>query len=113
MHAITRPGTLGVRWPALRSFWPSQGAFQWEPPAIGVAIALMPCLSGALAAAVLNSFDWCYGEARVTLALCLSGGAASGTLLVCWSFYPATIGRSVAYAVAAGLGAAVPLLTLG
>jgi multidrug transporter EmrE-like cation transporter len=73
-------------------------------------IALLPCISGALVAAVLASFDWCHGEVRATLALCLSGAGASGTLLACWSFYPAHIKRSVAYAVAAGLGAAGPLL---
>src|SRR5688500_13610214 len=102
MYAITRPGTIRVRSPELRSFWPSQGVFRWEPPAIGAVIAVMPCASGALAAAVLNSFDWCYGEVRATLAVCLGGAGASGTLLLCWSFYPADMRRSVAYAVAAG-----------
>lgn len=113
MHAITRPGTPCLRRPALRSFWPSQGAFHWEPTATGVVIALMPCVSGAVVAAVLNSFDWCYGEVRVTLALCLSSACACATLLVCWSLYPENMRRSVIYAIAAGLGAAVPLFKFG
>jgi hypothetical protein len=113
MYAITRPGTLCVRSPELRSFWPSQGAFQWEPPAPGAVIAMMPCLSVGLAAAVLNSFDWCYGEVQVALAVCLSGAGASGTLLLRWNFYPANMGRAVAYAAAAGLGGAAPLFLCG
>ena len=113
MHVITRPGTLSVRSSAPRSFWPSQGAFRWQPPPIGAVIASMPCVSGALAAAALNSFDWCYGEVRVSLAVCLLGAVASATLLLCWSLDPASMRRSVAYAVAAGLGAAVPLLQFG
>src|SRR5688500_14246554 len=113
MYALTRPGTICVRSPASQNFWPSQGVFRWEPPAAAAAIAVMPCVAGALAAAVLNSFDWCYGEVRVTLGVCLSSGAASGTLLLCWNLYPADMRRSVAYAAAAGLGAAAPLLLFG
>jgi hypothetical protein len=70
----------------------------------------MPSAAGAIAAVVLSSFDWCYGEVRVMLAVCLLSAATSGTLLLCWSFDPASMKRSIAYAVAAGLGAALPLL---
>ena len=45
----------------------------------------------------------------ITLAVCLVGASTSCTLLLCWSFDPASMRRSIAYAVAAGLGAAVPL----
>ena len=45
----------------------------------------------------------------ITLAVCLVGASASCTLLLCWSFDLASMRRSVAYAVAAGFGAAVPL----
>ncbi len=106
-------GTFHMRTPAMRTFWPGQAAFRSESPATGALLALAPLAPGALAAAVLNSFDWCYGEVRITLAVCLICGVASGTLLLCWSFDSASMRRSVAYAVAAGLGAAMPLLQFG
>lgn len=96
--------------PAHRHGRQGQVAFRWEAPATFALLALMPAVPGALAAAVLNSFDWCYGDVRITLALCLIGAVASATLLLCWSLDPASIRRAVAYAIAASLGAAVPLL---
>jgi hypothetical protein len=43
----------------------------------------------------------------------LSGAGASGTLLFRWNFYPANMGRAVAYAAAAGVGGAAPLFLCG
>lgn len=99
--------------PAHRHGRPSQSAFRWEPPATRALLALTPFVSGGVAAALLNSFDWCHGEVRVTLAVCLVGAVASGTLLLCWSFDPASMRRSIAHAIAAGLTAAAPLLPFG
>jgi hypothetical protein len=48
--------------------------------------------------------------ARITLAVCLIGIVASGTLLLRWNFNPASMKRSLGYALAAGIGAAMPLL---
>ncbi|TWO70064.1 hypothetical protein FN976_17155 [Caenimonas sedimenti] len=98
---------------AMRTFWPSQPALRWESPATGALLALAPLVPGALAAAILDTFAWCYGEARITLAVCLIGAVASGTLLLCWTFDLASMRRSIAYAVAAGVGATVPLLQFG
>ena len=98
---------------AMRSFWAVQVAFRWGSPATFALLALTPFVPGALAAAVLDLFDWCHGELRITLAVCLIGAVATGTLLFCWSSDPASIRRASAYAIAAGLGAAVPLLPFG
>jgi hypothetical protein len=111
--SVLAPGTLHMRTMAMRSFWAIQVASRWGSPATFALLALTPLVPGALAAAVLNLFDWCYGELRITLAVCLIGAVASGTLLLCWSLDPSSIRRAIAYAIAAGLGAAVPLLPFG
>jgi hypothetical protein len=108
--SVLWPGTLHMRTLAMRTFRTIQVALRWGSPATFALLALTPLLPGALAAAVLGLFDWCHGEVRVTVAVCLIAAVASGTLLLCWSLDPAGIRRAIAYAIAAGLGAAVPLL---
>lgn len=103
--------TLHMRTPPMRRCWASQSAFRWaSSPATFALLALTPFVPGALAAAVLNSCNWCYGEVRVWLAVCVAGVVATSTLLLSWSLDPASMRRSVSYAIAAGLSAAVPLL---
>lgn len=122
MHAIVNHTSMRVLSPPSRSIWPTRKQPsckplpRFRPPFFtptgfkGVAVALLPCLFGTLAAAHMNPADWCFGEARTSLAVCLSGAVAAGTLLLCWHLFPKRIQPSAALAVAAGLGAAMPLL---
>lgn len=92
--------------PAERVRWPVLPAIPRES-----VLTLVPCLVSAAAAALAGSSDWCHGEIRITLGVCLSGASASGSLLICWRLYPETMGRSAALAAIGGLFAAVPLLS--
>jgi uncharacterized membrane protein YeaQ/YmgE (transglycosylase-associated protein family) len=113
MHVITRSAPLCEAIPASPGIWLGDALLRWKPQVIDAVLALMPCVCGALAGALANSFDWCYGGVRVTLAVCLTGASAAGTLLHCWGLDPASMRRAVGYAIASGLAAAVPLLLLG
>jgi hypothetical protein len=103
-------GTLHMRTTAMRCFWASRAAFRFESPVTFALLALTPSIPGALAAALLNSCDWCYGMVRVWLAVCVVGVVATCTLLLSWNLDPASMRRAVSYAIGAGLSAAVPLL---
>ncbi|HYF44282.1 MAG TPA: hypothetical protein VEA35_17795 [Ramlibacter sp.] len=109
MNFMPRSQPLRVQ----RSAEPDRAACGWQLRAVRAGIALGACLSGALGAALLNSFGWWQGQAQVTLALSLAGAASSGTLLLCWNADPGSVRRSVGYVLAAGLGAVLPLLRLG
>lgn len=73
-------------------------------------VAAVPCLMCVAAAGLFGSFDWCFGQTRAFLAVCLSGAGASATLLVCWGLYPAKPARAAAYAGLCAMAAAAPLL---
>lgn len=87
-----------IRWPAMPAM-----------PAMSVP-TLGPCLLAAAGAMLLGSCDWCHGEVRITLAVCVGGASASAILLLAWERGPETMAYSSARAAIGALVAAAPLL---
>lgn len=106
MHTRSTPFATVLGGLAERVRWPALPAMPRDS-----VLTMVPCMVSAVAAGLVGSFDWCYGEVRITLALCMSGAGASGSLLLCWRLNPETMGRSAAWAAIGGLSAAVPLLS--
>jgi hypothetical protein len=96
--AIFCEAAMRMRWAALPGL-----------PAVSLP-TLLPALLGAAASMLLGSCDWCHGEVRFTLALCVGGGSASAALVVCWERCPETMARSAGRAAMVALVAVAPLL---